>query len=123
VAGGWATNLEEVDAEGRRLFGKRYMALRYEDLLENPEQGLRRVWKFLGVRKIPKSLNSRIRNEMRSNPDEEWQSRRGQHLASFLAKGRSGNWRTLFTPLDRSIFKEVAGDVLVKWNYEDSANW
>ncbi|MFH1184382.1 MAG: sulfotransferase [Chloroflexota bacterium] len=123
AAGGWATNLEEVDAEGRRLFGQRYLALRYEDLLEDPGRELRRVWKFLGVRKIPKSLNGRIRNEMRSNPDEEWQSRRGQQLASFLAKGRSGNWRSLFTALDRAIFKEVAGDVLVKWNYEDSGNW
>jgi hypothetical protein len=60
---------------------------------------------------------------MRSNPDEEWQSRRGERIASFLAKGKSGNWRALLTARDRALFKAVAGDVLVKWKYELSSDW
>jgi len=123
VASGWAANLTEVDSEGRRLFGRRYLALRYEDLLGNPRRELERIWKFLGVRRLPTALSSRIRKEMRLNPDAEWQSRRGQRLASILAKGRAGNWRTLFTTRDRDVFKDVAGDVLLKWKYEDSPKW
>jgi hypothetical protein len=123
VAGGWATNLEEIDAEGRRLFGKRYLALRYEDLLQDPERELRRVWKFLGVRRIPVTLGRRIKAEMHSNPDEEWQSRRGQDIASFLAKGKAGNWRSVLTAEDRAVFREVAGKTLVQWKYERSTDW
>jgi len=123
VAKGWAVNLTEVDAEGRRLFGRYFITLRYEDLLADPNRQMRRVWKFLGVRRIPKSLSSRIRAEMQSNPDEEWQSWRGQELASFLAKGKPGNWRNLFAARDRALFKDMVGDVLVKWKYENSRDW
>jgi LPS sulfotransferase NodH len=123
VAGGWAANVEEVDAEGRRLFRKRYIAIRYEDLLQDPERALRRVWKFLGVRSISATIGRRVRAEMNSNPDEEWQSRRGQEIASFLAKGRAGNWRSLLTTRDKDVFKEVAGNALVRWKYERSRDW
>jgi hypothetical protein len=123
VAGGWAANLKEVDSEGRRLFGRNYIALRYEDLLEDPARQLRLLWNFLGVRRMPNILDRRIREEMRSNPDEEWQSRRGHDLAPFLAKGKPGNWRTLLTERDRVLFQEVAGDVLLAWKYEDSSKW
>jgi hypothetical protein len=123
VAGGWAANLEEVDAEGRRLFRKKYLAMRYEDLLQDPEQELRRVWAFLGVRNIPATIGRRVRAEMNSNPDEEWQFRRGQDIASFLAKGKAGNWRSLLTARDKDVFKEVAGKALVRWRYERSGDW
>jgi hypothetical protein len=123
VAGGWSTNLEEVDAEGRRLFGRNYFALRYEDLLRNPENELRRLWTFLGVRSIPASIKRRIRAEMNSNPDEEWQSRRGREISTFLSKGRAGNWRSLLTARDKAIFKAVAGKALLRWKYERSADW
>jgi hypothetical protein len=123
VAGGWAANLEEVDAEGRRLFRKKYHAIRYEDLLHDPESELRRLWRFLGVRSIPGTIGRRVRAEMNSNPDEEWQSRRGQDIAPFLPKGKAGNWRSLLTPRDKYVFKEVAGKALVRWKYEHSRDW
>lgn len=123
VAKGWATNLTEVDAEGRRLFGKHYLAVRFEDLLANPGGVSSRIWRFLGVTRIPKRLMVQVRNEMASNPDEDWQARRGRQLATFLAKGKSGNWRELFTNGDRALFNEIAGEVLVKWRYEASRDW
>lgn len=123
VATGWATNVTEVDSAARRLFGKSYLSLRYEDLLRDPIHELQRVWKFLGVRRVPQTLVPRIQAEMRSNPDEEWQSRRNQDLAPLLAKGRSGNWRTLLTARDREIFREETGEVLRTWKYERSAEW
>jgi LPS sulfotransferase NodH len=123
VAGGWAANLEEVDVEGRRLFRKKYIAIRYEDLLQDPEHELRRLWTFLGVRSIPATISRRIRAEMNSNPDEEWQSRRDRDIASFLAKGRAGNWRSLLTARDKDVVKEVAGKALLRWKYERAGDW
>jgi hypothetical protein len=123
VAKGWVINLQEMEEEGKRLFGINYFALRYEDLLEFPLEELTRLWKFLGVKKIDKSLSKQIKAEMESNPDEEWQTKRNEGIASFLPKGNAGNWKSLFTVKDKSLFKEVAGEMLVRWKYEKDLDW
>ncbi len=123
VAKGWITNLQEIEGEGKRLFGRNYCALRYEDLLNDSFDEMTRLWKFLGVKKVDRSLAKKIKMEMESNPDEEWQSKRNEDIASFLPKGQSGNWQRLFTAKDKSIFKEVAGEMLMKWSYERDLNW
>jgi hypothetical protein len=123
VAGGWVANLSEIVNEGKRLFGKKYYSIRYEDLLLNPFKELYDLWNFLGVKKVNKSLKKDIEVEMASNPDEEWQEKRNEDIASFLAKGQAGNWQRLFTAHDKSVFKEVAGETLVEWKYEKDLSW
>jgi hypothetical protein len=75
------------------------------------------------VNNVEDSLEKEIITEMSSNPDEEWQSQRNGDISSFLPKGQAGNWQRLFTARDKAIFKEVAGAMLVKWNYEKDLNW
>jgi hypothetical protein len=123
VAKGWVKNLQETEEEGRRLYGDNYLGIRYEDLLGTPFDEMSKLWKFLGVKKIGRSLEKEIKAEMELNPDEEWQAKRNEGIASFLPKGHAGNWSRLFTAKDKSIFKEVAGEMLVKWEYEKKLNW
>jgi hypothetical protein len=123
VAQGWVTNLHETDEEARRLYGENYLRLRYEDLLKDSFREMSRLWKFLGVKTVSKSLEKRINAEMESNPDEEWQAKRDEGIASFLPKGQAGNWQRLFSARDTSVFKEAAGEMLVKWKYEKDLNW
>ena len=123
VAKGWVTNLQEMEDEGKRLFGENYFSLRYEDLLARPFDEMTKLWKFLAVKKTDISLETSIKTEMTSNPDEEWQTKRNEDIASFLPKGQAGNWTRLFTEKDKSVFKEVAGGMLVKWGYEKDNNW
>lgn len=118
----WATDLAEVPAEGVRLYGGRFITLRYEDLVRHPFEEISRVWQFLGVDVDPE-LASAVAAESSNNPDEGWQEERDTALASFLPKGQIGNWRSLFTERDRSLFKEIAGDTLVKWGYEKDLDW
>jgi hypothetical protein len=119
---GWVENLTETEKEGQRLFRERYFALRYEDLLEHPFDEMKKFWEFLGV-KAGKSLARAIDDELGSNPDEEWQQRRNEDIASFLPKGQAGNWEWLFTERDKILFKDIAGEMLVKWGYEKDSNW
>jgi hypothetical protein len=77
----------------------------------------------LGGTKVNKTLEKQIQIEMSSNPDEEWQAKRNEGIASFLPKGQAGNWSRLFTAQDKSVFKEVAGEMLVKWGYEKDLSW
>lgn len=123
VAKGWVINLQETEDEGRRLFGDHYFGMRYEDLLSTPFDEMSKLWNFLSVKKVDASLIEKIKAEMESNPDEEWQAKRNEGIASFLPKGQAGNWSRLFTEKDKSIFKEVAGEMLVKWKYEKDDRW
>jgi hypothetical protein len=123
IASRWVKDLTEIDAEAQRLYGQAYHSLRYEDLLENPFVEMTKLWKFLGVKKISKTLEKAIKAEMSSNPDEEWQAQRNEGIASFLPKGQAGNWQRLFTARDKAVFKEVAGEMLVRWGYEKDLNW
>src|SRR3990172_915661 len=122
AAKGWITNLQETEDEGQRLFGKNFLSLRYEDMLEHPFEELTLLWTFLDVKKIDEYLEREIKAEMESNPDEEWQAKRGEGIASFLPKGQAGNWEHIFTGRDKSVFKEVAGKMLIKWKYEKDLN-
>jgi hypothetical protein len=123
IAKRWADDLHEIDSEGSKLYGENYISLRYEDMLTQPFAEMSRLWKFLSVKKISKTLEKQLLAEMSSNPDEEWQAKRNEGIASFLPKGQAGNWQRLFTEKDKALFKEVAGDVLVKWGYEKDLNW
>ncbi len=123
VGHGWATDTSEIDSEGRRLFGKQYYALRFEDLLESPFQEMQRVWRFLGAKSMGRTLSASLRQELQSNPDEDWQAARNGSLSSFLSKGQPGNWRQLFTPRDKVLFKSVAGKALIDWRYEVTLDW
>ena len=122
VAKGWVTNLQETEEEGHRLFGENYHSLRYEDLLAHPFDEMQKLWHFLGVQ-ADRALEKKIVDEMSSNPDEEWQAKRNEDIASFLPKGQAGNWQRLFTARDKTIFKEVAGEMVVKWGYEKAGDW
>ena len=118
VAKDWVKDLTETEDEGRRLYSDNFFALRYEDLLQTPFEGMSALWKFLAVQEISAALGEAIQTEMSSNPDEEWQSKRNEDIASFLPKGQAGNWQRLFTEKDKAVFKEVAGEMLSKWKYE-----
>lgn len=122
VANGWVKNLQETEEEGRRLFGGNYCSVRYEDLLAQSFEEMQRLWKFLGVQG-DRSLERLILDEMSANPDEEWQTKRNEDIASFLPKGQAGNWQRLFTARDKAMFKEIAGEMLIKWKYEANHQW
>lgn len=122
VAQHWRDDLAEIDGEARRLYPASYFALRYEDLLADPLAEMQKLWAFLGVESSP-ALAAEVKNEMGQNLDEVWQASRNEAIASFLPKGQAGNWRNLFSAHDRQIFKAVAGEMLVRWKYEQDDNW
>ena len=122
IAQRWADDLNEIDGESKRLYPDAYFSLRYEDLLTQPFAEMSKLWAFLGVQADP-ALETDIQNEMGHNLDEEWQAQRNESIASFLPKGKAGNWRNMFSAHDRQIFKEIAGDVLIRWGYEQTQNW
>src|SRR5687767_12798895 len=49
VAKGWVRNLQQMEDEGKRSYGKNYFSLRYEDLLAHPFDEMTKLWNFLGA--------------------------------------------------------------------------
>ena len=123
AAEGWAHNVLETDRMGGQLFGDRYLSLRYEDLLRTPWDEMCRLWQFLGVEPETDALQAAIQAELQENPDADWQQQKDSQIASPLQKGKSGSWQQMFTPRDRQIFKQVAGETLVSWKYETGLSW
>lgn len=120
---GWVKNVTETDQAGRERFGDRYHCLRYEDLLASPREEMRKLWEFLGADTSLPGLQDLLVNELKENPDKDWQQQKSADIAGSLTKGQRGTWRELFTPRDRLIFKEIAGETLVHWGYEKDLDW
>jgi LPS sulfotransferase NodH len=123
AAEGWVHNVVDTDRAARELLGDRYYALRYEDMLAQPWESMRKLWGFLGVDPQVEGLQQTLESEMQQNPDAEWQQQKSAEIAGSLQKGRRGTWRELFTDRDRQIFKQAAGETLMAWGYENSMDW
>lgn len=123
ITGSWVQNVNETESEGKRLYGEKFHHLRYEDLMAKPWEEMCKIWRFLGVKEIPASLEQTICDEMNANPDAEWQAEKSGDLARLIPKGQQGSWQKLFTSRDKAIFKDVAGQLLIDWDYEKDLEW
>lgn len=109
---------------GRRaekLFGDAYLAVRYEDLLSDPDAELRRILRFLDVPHRPDLVDrcvSAHRFEAASGRE-----RGAEDRTSFYRKGVAGDWRNHFTDEDRQEFKQICGQLLMELGYEQNDAW
>ncbi len=118
AAEGWVHNVVETDRAGRALYPGKYWSLRYEDLLKQAWEEMRRLWNFLGADENASGLREALDAEMGRNPDADWQQIKASEIAQPLQKGKHGSWRELFTRRDRQIFHEAAADTLQAWGYD-----
>ena len=121
IARGWSTKVRKATEDGPILLGSNYAEVRYEDLLERPVEEVGRLLKFLGADSSEETAKRCVETtgfELTSN------RKRGQEDSSSRSrKGVAGDWKNVFTEEDKGIFKENAGDLLVKLGYEEDNNW
>lgn len=120
----WAEVVGSNSADGRALLGDDYIEVKYEDLSASPEDESKRLFGFLGVdtkdRVVRKCVSSasfeKLSGRERGKEDagKDWRKYR---------KGVAGDWKNVFTERDKKIFKEEAGDLLVKLGYERNNDW
>jgi Sulfotransferase family len=117
AAAGWDRNVSETDQLGKELYRQCYISLRYEDLVEDPWDQIQRLWGFLEASPADHDLENALNEEMKQNPDADWQQQKAKEIAQPLHKGRRGSWRKMLTPTDRKTFEDVAGQTLQAWGY------
>ncbi|MGH3144306.1 MAG: sulfotransferase [Rubrobacter sp.] len=114
----WSYRVGKAHRDGPALFGKGYLEIRYEDLLQDPGQTIGRVLGFLGAGSEERVVERCIRSgsfERASN------RRQGEEdSGSFFRKGIAGDWRDAFTARDLGVYEKLAGETLVELGYEPS---
>ncbi len=108
----WRSEVAAARRLGRRVGENRYLEVRYEALVADPEGELRRVCAFLGLDYEPGML---------AYPGEVDVSRR-PHQRALLRPPTPGlrDWRRELSPAEAQAFEEVAGDLLAELGYETS---
>jgi Sulfotransferase domain len=122
AARSWNSRVGKTAEDGPALLGPNYTEVRYEDLLERPHEEVRRLAGFLGADTREKAVRQAVHAasfEKLSKGRERGQ----EDTSSFYRKGVAGDWRNYFTASDKEIYKEEAGELLIRLGYEEDLNW
>ena len=90
----------------------RFMRMRYEDLIEKPEENLDRICRFLGETFYPAMLNA----EKPVKADKPWFER----AQGKLSKDRLGTWKDQLTPEEIRLVEWTAGPLMRQFGYAPS---
>lgn len=117
----WSDRVGKTVRGGPVLLGANYAEVRYEDLLERPEEEVGRLLEFLGADASEQAVRRCV--DAASFEKLAGGRQRGQEATSFFRKGIAGDWRNVFTEQNKQDFKTGAGDLLVDLGYEIDKNW
>jgi Sulfotransferase family len=92
-----------------------YIEVRYEDLLRDPMNAMRKVCEFLDEPFTEDVLRPAPRYRMYA-----WRTMRQGTFRerTEIERHNHGNWKTLMPLADRMLFESIAGDLLVELDYE-----
>jgi len=96
----------------------RYIEVKYEDLVNNSVNTVEKIFKFLGLKMISED---KILNFYKYEKDEK-------HLQNIevgkpIYRKTIGRWKNDMTEKEKEMFKLMAGDVLIKFGYEEDNKW
>jgi hypothetical protein len=105
----WRTEVEDAQALGARV-GGRYLEVRYERLVAEPEEAVREICAFAELPFEPGMLEYAGTVDLTGKP----------HQARLREPPTTGvrDWRTEMAPGDVAAFEAVAGDLLSRLGYE-----
>jgi hypothetical protein len=105
----WRTEVAAARRLGRRV-GARYLEVRYEELVADPERALRRICAFAGLEYEPAMVEYAGNVDVSAKP----------HQQRLMQPPTTGvrNWRTQMSSADVVAFERVAGDLLQELGYE-----
>jgi hypothetical protein len=122
AARSWNARVGKTAKDGPALLGPNYTEVRYEDLLGHPDEEVGRLAGFLGADTSEKAVHRAVGSasfEKLSRGRERGQ----EDTSSFYRKGIAGDWKNYFTARDRQIYKEEAGELLIRLGYERDLDW
>lgn len=91
------------------------LAIHFEDLIHARQAALTRVMEHLLARAPISAPRGKILDALESsiNPSR----------SPTFRSGRTGEWKKYFTPEHKALFKNAAGDLLIRLGYEQNNDW
>src|SRR5215210_3995013 len=122
AARSWNARVGKTVEDGPALLGSNYTEVRYEDLLERPNEEVGRLARFLGADTSEKAVQQAV-GSARFEKLSKGRERGQEDTSSFYRKGVAGDWNNYFTERDKQIYKEEAGELLIRLGYERDLDW
>jgi hypothetical protein len=99
-----------------------FLELRYEDVIADEAAAFESLFEHWGLSDEASAI------ARQAVEDASFRKQAGRKVGeaadrSHLRSGEPGEWRTTFAPEHVALFKEVAGDVLVRLGYEPDDRW
>ena len=104
-------------AQARPTLARRYMEVRYEDLVTQPVPVLQRLFAFIDEPWDPAVLNY---HEQKRNLAGESSA---EQVSKALYPSAAGRWQRDLKPPEKQVVKEVAGDLLIELGYAGDRDW
>jgi hypothetical protein len=92
------------------------LCLRYEDFLQDRERTLGMIFDHAIQRGFPTAKDRQAGIQALSGSIDP------QRSPTFRS-GKIGGWQSQFSPENKALFKQVAGDLLIRLGYETDDNW
>lgn len=92
------------------------LTLRFEDFISHRDETLQRVLEHARGRGFPLHLGEQEALQVLDSAIDPQQS-------PTFRSGKIGKWREAFTEEHKSLFKEVAGELLIELGYEETHDW
>jgi len=112
TARNWVRRIQQAQASGTRLSPEQFYELRYESLVESPEQALQGVCAFLGEEYVSEMAQSHLLAAARIPPGDFHQAIREPPNMSRVQR-----WRREMSEKDLRLFQRVAGGLLTGLGY------
>ncbi len=97
---------------------KNYMEIKYEDLINNPVESIKKVYKFLNLEMIK---DEKIFNFYKSERDKDHPS--NIEVGKKLYNRSVHRWKENMSSKEKKIFKKMAGELLIELGYEKDFSW
>jgi hypothetical protein len=122
AASAWKSHV--LAAQKARKYKKRYLEVRYEELLASGQGALQQVFDFIGEPIDAKEVAAIYETHRFENMKQLGIGTHGFALPNeFFRKGQAGDWRDSLTPRQRYLFDESAGDLLCALGYANTSWW
>lgn len=122
-AAAWKEHIEW--ARNAKQFDGRYLEIRYEQIKEDPAGIMRQVFDFSGLEMSDEDIQAVVeKTAFKKVQKERTSPEAGVALPkNFYRKGKVGSWHEDISPVDRYLFDEIAGDLLVELGYAKPGWW
>lgn len=108
----WVRYVTSAEEAGAALGDRAFLLVRYEDLVDGPEEELRRICAFLGEDYDPRMLN--YHGGPVVYPTD---ARNSQNLGRPILADTRGRWRSGLSAREQRIFEAVAAEQLERYGY------